>query len=349
MSNYCENYFHLIEDLVEGELDEQSVTQVDSHIFACSKCQKEYETLRREKEIYAHYLFDLEPPPDSWINFQVRLIAEKEKAPGDAIIPLSSSRRRKRIFVFSFSPALAVLGVLLFICGIGFILLKNGMFKKDGDKYIADTRTDGSRSPLKSGVTDEQPTADSAVKITGGNETTPPSNESVVNNQTLKTRNNFPAHRKSFAADDLKTRGKSLYSSGKKNPLSKVQPDENELVSLRTKKLETEIAGQIEKVELLLRSFRNARSVGSVDNFDVEYERMQARKLLGKNERLRRDAENYGTSYSEELLSRVEPYLLDIANLETNPAPDKVMKIKERVSSQNIIASLQVYCCAETR
>ncbi|HEX8736557.1 MAG TPA: hypothetical protein VF721_14600 [Pyrinomonadaceae bacterium] len=340
----CEKYFDSIEDLFEGELGEESAEKLNSHVFACPRCAGQYEKLRREKEIYARYLFDVEPPPDSWINFQRRLAAENKKAPGETVsTALNSSRRRKRTFVFGFSPALAACAGLLLLAGIGFVWLKNAALEKGDDKTIAQTGTDESQSASKPGVTEQESSADSAAKITRGNETARQNNETVGKIQTLKTGNNFPADRKSFIAAAVKIRQSSARPGAKKNPSGEIRSNERELLLARTKKLETEIAGQIEKIELLLRSFRNARELESPEIFDVYYEKEQARRLLGKNERLRRDAENYGILYAEELLSRVEPYLLEIANLEANPAPGKVLDIKERVSSQNIIASLQVY------
>jgi hypothetical protein len=77
--------------------------------------------------------------------------------------------------------------------------------------------------------------------------------------------------------------------------------------------------------------------------FDISYEKQRAKKLLEMNAQLKRIAENYGALYAEEILLQVEPYLLEISNLEINPSLNKVLDIKERVKSQNLIASLQAY------
>jgi hypothetical protein len=337
----CEKCFDLIESLIEGELDARAAGQVNTHVFACPKCLAEYEMQRREKEIYAQYLFDAAPPPDSWTNFQARLAAENEKTAGEAVIPVDLSPRRNYRFVSGFSPALAA-AVLLFICGIGFVWLKNAPLEKDGDRNIAENQSE--YLPPASEF-DRSSASDSQTKnVDAADDAAPKDSESSAADRSLKAKNNSRAGKKRFAAETIKIERKTIFSGDKRKPSGENRLNEKQLQAARMKNLEAEIAGQIEKVELLLRSFRNARAENeAVEGFDVEYEKLQARKLLGKNAELRRDAENYGILYAEELLSRVEPYLLEIANLEKNPATNKVLNIKERVSNQNIIASLQVY------
>ena len=336
---FCEKYSDLIEDLLEEELDEHHTARAESHISACQGCSERYETLHRAKEIYAQYLFAAEPPPNSWANFQVRLNSENEKAKGEEVVAASWFYRRQRMLGFSFSPAAAAFAALLFVCGIGFVLLPTE-FEKDGDKYVAET--ENSPTPAPSNATGEKPAINSpaqAVATDGASK----NNDLLAENKSLKAKSNSLFGKKSLAETVQITQKSAFSNEGRKSASELRLKKENRLSDLQAQNLEIEITGQMEKVELLLRSFRNARANETVEGFDVEYEKGQARKLLDKNAQLRRDAENYGISYAEELLSQIEPYLLDIANLEINPAPDKVLDIKERVISQNIIASLQVY------
>ncbi len=341
----CEKTLDLIDDLVEGELDGQVAGRVDSHVFACPKCREQYETLKREKEIYAQYLFDAEPPNDLWTNFQMRLESDKGKTLPAAKIPARANARRINIFGFlRLSPLLAG-AALLIVFGIGFGWLKFAPNEASGDKYVAKTKPGDSQLPIKSGKNAKSGTTDLPTKIKSGENNVAPKNSKLNDkSESLKARSVSVADKKSTAAEAVKIGQKTVSPNVKKNPAKKNESNkEDRLQRLRIRNLENEIAGQIEKVELLLRSFRNARKVESVETFDVAYEKGQARKLLEKNVRLRLDAENFGIACAEELLSRVEPYLLDIANLENNPAPDKVLDIRERVKNQSIIASLQIY------
>lgn len=345
MNNDCEKYGGLIEDLVAGEeLAEQTAAQTESHIFDCSECRNEYELLRREKEVLAHYLFEFEPPPNSWVNFQVRLVEENELSPSNVQASANSSRPKKRIFVFGFSPALAAYaGLLLMAAGIGFVWLKTSLLDGDADKYVAVTKLKDSQPPPV-GEINRNPTVNPSPRNVGNDSTVPQTDEPAFGNASLKSKNKSLAAKKSFADETFVKAQRADSSNQKIKSANNIKLDEAQrLTALRMKNLETEIAVQMEKAELLLRSFRNAQANETGEGFDIEYEKKQARKLLDKNAQLRRDAENYGISYAEELLSRIEPYLLDIANLEVNPSTDKVLDIKERVSNQNIIASLQVY------
>lgn len=91
---------------------------------------------------------------------------------------------------------------------------------------------------------------------------------------------------------------------------------------------------------MLLRSVRNAEAetVGY-----LAYERELSRELLSRNRLLRRSAEQKDGRRAEELLSQIEPFLLDIANLPDEPAPEEMGVLKKLISDQQIIAELQIY------
>lgn len=337
----CERRLDLIDALLEDELDEPLSEKAELHIFACRTCRTRYETLRQAKEIYAQYLFDVEPPPDSLANFQARLEREIERVQELAVTAGNPLRRIKSRPVFGFSPATA-LAAILFLSGTGFVWLQLKTLENDGNKYAAEI--DRESPPAINRQTDRTPSNRPAADRTAPVEDTAQNKEPGVGSRRLKAASNPLSGRRSFAPEAAKAIPKNTSSSETgKSKDGAGESKEPRLQTLQRQNLETEIAGQLEKVELLLRSFRNARSNETTEGFDVEYEKKQARQLLDKNARLRRGAENYGLFYSEELLSRVEPYLLDIANLENNPSTDRVAEIRKRVGSQNIIASLQVY------
>lgn len=107
--------------------------------------------------------------------------------------------------------------------------------------------------------------------------------------------------------------------------------------------IDVETARHIERAQLLLRSFRNARDAGPLPSRDVSYERQQSRGLISSNILLRRDAEAKGNIPAENLLSTLEPFLLDIANLPDKPSTHDVRSIKERMQKKEIVSALQIY------
>ena len=103
-----------------------------------------------------------------------------------------------------------------------------------------------------------------------------------------------------------------------------------------------EVARHVEQAQMLLRSIKNARAAEG-DTFNVAYEKQLSRKLLGDNVTLQLDAETRGDKETKQVLDRIEPYLLDIANMHAKASREEVRSIRERIDSKEIIAALQVY------
>lgn len=335
--NNCEKYLNLIDDLIEGELDQRNAGRVSSHLLACPPCAAYRRTAEREKEIYARYLSNVEPSAGLLAQFQANIIAESQAvSPVPATIAASGWKTRFSGF-FRFYPAFG-LALALIALGIGlsrFFLSEtipaNENLAKAVPESVEETfeinKTESSALP---------PAADDKRAVADFSNLNDVSNR----NEVLSRRTKTQATNKLLAAKEQKATGRKISGDKIKNPPTKIQPNEQEF---QLGALEKAAARQIEKTELLFRSFRNARLTEGSPVYDIGYEKQQARRLLEENVQLRRRAENNGDFYTEEILDKAESFLLDIANLENNPSPEKISDIKERLKNQNIIASLQVY------
>ncbi|HEV8168459.1 MAG TPA: hypothetical protein VGP59_03900 [Pyrinomonadaceae bacterium] len=125
-----------------------------------------------------------------------------------------------------------------------------------------------------------------------------------------------------------------------------VAPDQSDVLSSDLAYLdidEQDTARHIEQTQNLLRSIRNVPTTDGDEEIDVTYDKQLSRRLLNENVVLRRDAEMKAKFPAKTLLTDLEPFLIDIANLPDHARPEDVRAIKERVQKTEIVAALLVY------
>lgn len=123
-------------------------------------------------------------------------------------------------------------------------------------------------------------------------------------------------------------------------------PDQSDVLSSDLAYLdmdEQDTARHIEQTQNLLRSIRNVPTTDSDEEIDVTYDKQLSRRLLNENIVLRRDAEMKAKFPTKTLLTDLEPFLIDIANLPDHARPEDVRAIKERVQKTEIVAALLDY------
>jgi hypothetical protein len=109
------------------------------------------------------------------------------------------------------------------------------------------------------------------------------------------------------------------------------------------------IGRHAERVERLLRSFRNARMNDDDPTLDVADARRLSKRLLYSNIALRREAAGAGDIAVKGWLDTLEPILLDISNLPNRPSTDAVGSIKERIRRRQLVGVLQAQAMLTSR
>lgn len=347
----CEECLIVAEEYLEEELDLQFAEPAFSHIAECNECCQAYEYLQQERKAFSTYMLEVECSP----VIRTRLISEirREQTIANATRPKSLHNKVFSVFQsLRFNYALAgSLAILLMVGGAGFLMssLSDKTNLGSGDSVSVAQRTETEQLPgeIIQMVSPNKAVDHRSDSRTGENKNTSEKSETRVNNSNKNSPPSFQEQH-ILMPSRQKTKSPQRQLEGGKDVGAKVNAERKLKAVVSSKPnqpedLERETSKQVERAQLLLRSFRNMPLLENVQAYDVSYDKREAQKLLQNNIVLRRKAETLGNFEIEEVLAELEPYLMDIANLTDYSQIDQVRAIKARIKSEEIVASLQVY------
>jgi hypothetical protein len=305
----CNKFKDKIVDLLFECADRDNRSRLFAEVAACKNCDSLYRSMSETLTVFDQATRTAEPEEAYWIGYRNRLQAQLNARPKqDSFAPLFSNNMLARL------PMALRVAFACLVLAAGLWLLLSRIGRTNPPASIAIDSIDPSR--------DEQPP--------GGNKTHDEKRDPIQKHTIVKGPRHIPAH----VAPNVKPDSEiELAQAG----------DKSDRHSGSSSYLKIETASHLEQAELLMRSFRNMKLSEDPTAMDVSYEKQFSKQLLATNRRLRRSAENKRVLSVEDLLTGIEPLLLDIANLPDNPAEDAVRSIKELIQKQEVVATLQLY------
>jgi hypothetical protein len=334
--------------LVDGELPPHEAARLRAHVEACAGCRQAREAfllLRQELRSY-------EPTPDPHAQSMALAAILSDSSKEEAAVPSADVRVGRRITpreagwlsrerlaeVFGTRPLrpahVATLALLLIATALGL-------------RWLAGTHTsDGTRRPEApaSANTNSQPIrSESAAKDLEKRSNDSEAVDGPTILQAKARRYHHPSRRRREGLS-----GEVPPQEMARTETNALQPSSESAApytsgSLRATAADPSlrIGRHAERVERLLRSFRNARLNDKDPTLEVADARRLSKRLLYSNIALRREAAGAGDLPVEGLLDSLEPILLDISNLPDRPSPDAVGSIKERIRRRQLVGVLQ--------
>jgi len=301
----CEVCLPLLEEYIDGELWEAETAPVSAHLITCAGCATEFEALTADREIYARFDRELVIAPMMWNEIAARTIEA-----GRAIDSGPLFRLREWFALpslgWSFAAAIAI---LVFAAAMGIVYFRPPQAPPEQQANAWD-------GPKPIEIEErKQPAVIPQLPAIRNNKLPQSPVKAVVASTARQSRKPVAADQSDVLFSDV------AYSAVE----------------------ERDTQQHIEQAQNLLRSVRNIEISEDDTEIDVSYEKALSRRLLNENIVLRRDAEMSGKFPAKTLLSELEPFLIDIANLPDNPAPDDLRVLKERVLKTEIGAALRGY------
>jgi hypothetical protein len=365
----CEDCLPLIEEYFDVEVTGQTSEAVSAHLSACATCAAALDALSFEQEIYARYdRGGLEVTPDLWARVSAEIArtpsTPERPAAGHSFLSRARDYMSAALGALAVRPALASSLALLVVAATAGTLWLSRRTKPDVPAQDV-ARRDTTAPP----VAIVPPTSNADDDETNPRQMNPlsPIEHVVVPpahdaRDAGTTQNINPARREGGAEMSLE---ELLAESPapKANPgVVVIGPAEHRRVdetaaivnasapsgdaAASVARLldpeQKDVARHVERAQMLLRSIKNA-SAGETGDADVAYEKDLSRKLLAENATLQLEAEVKGDKDTKQVLDRIEPFLLEIANMGDKPSREEVRSIGERVKQNEIVAALEVY------
>jgi hypothetical protein len=333
----CRKIEECLVDLVFGELDSDQSERALAELADCPHCRAEYQSFKTTLATFDKAADFMLPDENYWNAYNRRL--QTRLATNESV----SLWQRLVGFVnaISLRPAWAVsVSVLLMMALLLWFLLKQPTPIANDQAEKGEVQTPsiaGKPENDKLSPNSEEP------KNIAGTSSTNRGEDRVQKNSNKLLKNLSPGKRKF-------------------EPVAKAPADKRTDVERQTRQPEVSPAGSIseydylvrtlasdetvkhfEKAQNLLRTFRNLSSRAATSADEIVDEKNRSRSLLLRNVLLRREAETRGNLPIQEVLSDLEPLLIDIAHLPEKSSHRELRAIRERIQRKEMIGKLQVY------
>jgi hypothetical protein len=331
----CQKIEERLIDLVFDELREEERRQTLAEVESCERCRAEYQSFARTLSAVDRASAAMTPDEAYWPAYEAGLQAKLAADQGPTPLAIWRQRWREGLAALTARPAWAMSVALLLGLGLFLWAILTQVSHQPSapleaiDKPAQVQPGDGNKAEEKDRKTALRQ-EDKSPDVRALPKQQPKQHLSGHSNRTVARRTESPA-------TSLQEFDKAIESQAPQLATT------FEPASGGGALLDNDTLRHFEKAQMFLRAFRNLDAAGSAPPFEMADDKQRSRALLFKNVLLRREAEAKGNLPVGQVLSDLEPLLLDIANLSDKAAPYEIRAIHERLQKREMIATLQVY------
>jgi anti-sigma factor RsiW len=343
----CEDCLSRLDEFLDGEVEGRDALNVRAHLASCASCSMQYESLLREREVYADFLQGVVPSSGARAALMSRIEMEAPPTRAGGILSALLGYRFRRLSWAGQRPAfaatLAVVVLLLTVAAFGLFAgreeepqqLASATGARPSNEQPATVAPVTEVKERDGRATEQgQPKGDAGVpNVTSGPEQLQPEQAQPETKGTEPRRR--AVRRAGARAMAAEASTESVALNGE-SVLPKLAPR-----NARAGELGAAAGKHFERTRLLLLAFKNASSSAEGEAFDVAYEKSLSRSLASRNALLRQEAGNAHNRPVEALLKRVEPLLNDIAQLPENASREDVESIRRRIATGEVLLTLR--------